>query len=117
MTRETDQEPTNGSDNGVVQPLHVDVLLDGARLLVVGGTGFVGKVWLAMLLSEFPNVDHIFMVVRERKNKDGTVRQSSKARFWEEVAPSPVFDPLRKRYPGAAFDAFIEKKLTPIPVT
>ncbi len=95
-------------------PLDLPGLLDGARLLAVGCTGFLGKVWLSMLLTNFPNIEHVWMVVRARKRKDGSVRQSSEDRFWAEVVPSPVFDPLRERYPGAAFESFIRAKLTPI---
>ena len=47
--------------------LNVRAQLDGARLLVMGGTGFLGKVWLSMLLHHFPEVAHIYLVVRQRK--------------------------------------------------
>ena len=52
-------------------PLDLPGLLDGARLLAVGCTGFLGKVWLSMLLTNFPNIEHVWMVVRARKRKDG----------------------------------------------
>ena len=51
-------------DNGVTRPLDVHTLLRGKRLLVMGGTGFLGKVWLSMVLHRFPEVDHIYLVVR-----------------------------------------------------
>jgi len=48
----------------IVDPLHdrLDLRkqLDGARLLVMGGTGFLGKVWLSMLLHHFPEFEHNF---------------------------------------------------------
>ena len=39
-------------------PLDLEGLLDGARILVMGGTGFLGKVWFSMLLHQFPLVGH-----------------------------------------------------------
>ena len=91
-------------------------LLSGSRLLVIGGTGFLGKVWLSMLLTHFPGeVEHVWMVVRPRKRRDGSVRLTSEQRFWDEVATSPVFDPIRKKFPGAAYEAFLKQKITAIP--
>jgi long-chain acyl-CoA synthetase len=95
-------------------PLDLTGLFDDARFLSVGCTGFLGKVWLCMLLTNFPNVQHVWTVVRSRRRKDGSIRQSSVDRFWSEVVTSPVFDPLREKYPGAAFESFIRSKLTPI---
>ena len=47
-----------GGHGPIVDPLHdkldVRAQFDGARLLVMGGTGFLGKVWLSMLLHHFP---------------------------------------------------------------
>ncbi len=91
-------------------------LLTGARILVMGGTGFLGKVWLSMLLDQFGDeVEHVWLVVRPRKNSDGSIRQSCEARFWAEVASSPVFDPIRARFPGAAYESFMKARITPIP--
>ena len=39
-----------------------------------------------MLLTNFPNVQHVWTVVRSRKRKDGSIRQSSEERFWAEIA-------------------------------
>ena len=71
-------------------PLDVRGLLSGARLLVMGGTGFLGKVWWGMLLDRFPDVEHIWLVCRPKKG------MTSEQRFWKEVAPSEVFEPLRQ---------------------
>jgi long-chain acyl-CoA synthetase len=89
--------------------------LTGVRLFCIGGTGFLGKVWLSLVLYHFPEVGHIYLVVRERRRADGSLRQSSEARFWADVASSPVFEPLRKRYPGEAYKAFLRQKVTPVP--
>ncbi|HNC99813.1 MAG TPA: SDR family oxidoreductase, partial [Myxococcota bacterium] len=96
-----------GSDR--LAPLQVRSFLAGSRLVVVGGTGFLGKVWLAMVLYHIEEVEHLYLMVRPRKDRNPLER------FWAEIAPSPVFDPLREKYPGLAFEAFLQQKITPIP--
>ena len=90
-------------------PLHPTQLFAGRKLVVVGGTGFLGKVWVSMLLSRFPDVGHIYLMVRPKRD------QSPEARFWADIVPSPTFDPIREAYPGAAFEAFLRAKITPMP--
>lgn len=90
-------------------PLFPSRILAGRKLCVVGGTGFLGKVWVSMLLHHFPEVGHLYLLVRPKKD------QSAEERFWAQIVTSPVFDPLRERYPGAAFEAFLREKVTPVP--
>jgi long-chain acyl-CoA synthetase len=80
----------------------------GKKLVVVGGTGFLGKVWVSMLLHRFPEVGHIYLLVRSKEE------QTPEERFWSQIATSPVFDPIREAHPGAAFEAFLREKVTPI---
>ncbi len=94
---------------GRERPLLPSKLFAGARLIVVGGTGFLGKVWVAMMLDRFPELGHMWLLVRPRPG------QSAEARFWAQIASSPVFDGLREKYPGAEFEAFIRSKITPVP--
>src|SRR5436189_2332156 len=99
----------NGATNGVAggaPPLVPSRVLAGRRLVVVGGTGFLGKVWLGMLLYRFPEIGRLYLVVRPKKE------QTAEERFWSHIASSPVFDPLRNAHPGAAFEAFLRDKLT-----
>jgi len=83
----------------------ITTAIDGARLVVVGGTGFLGKVWLAQLIHRYPNVGKIFLVVRSKKGMD------SDTRFWREVVTAGPFDSLRADMPGAAFEEFIREKI------
>jgi long-chain acyl-CoA synthetase len=98
--------PTTPHDRRrALAPLDVTATLRGKNLLVVGGTGFLGKVLVGMLLARFPDVGHIFLMVR------GKGKMSPKERFEQELWPTPCFDPLRERYPLEK----LYEKLTPIP--
>ncbi|NUP07405.1 MAG: AMP-binding protein [Polyangiaceae bacterium] len=91
-----------------VRPLEPSKLLRGARLVVVGGTGFLGKVWAGLLLHRFPEIGHLFLLVRPKKD------QTAEERFWSQVVPSPCFDPVREAHPGDAFERFMREKITPV---
>ncbi len=88
-------------------PLLLGEILAGKNLVVVGGTGFLGKVWLSLLLDRFPDIGHIYLVVRP-KGKLGVEK-----RFEEKILTSEVFHPLRKKY-ADDFASFISEKVTPI---
>ncbi len=89
-------------------PLDVRALLQDAQILIVGGTGFLGKVFLSMLLHRFPRIGRVHLVVRGKTGLD------PEARFWAEIASSQVFDPLRQAHPGTAYDGFMRDKVNPI---
>lgn len=93
--------------NGTTHHLNVSETLRGKTIFVIGGTGFLGKVWVSLLLHRFPEIGHIYLVVRPKEGRDSQVR------FFGEILPSPVFDPLREKYPGEEFHAFISSKITP----
>ncbi|MGO8996184.1 MAG: AMP-binding protein [Polyangiaceae bacterium] len=84
--------------------LDVSSLLAGSRLLVLGGTGFVGKVFWAMLLDRYPDVGQIFLLVRSGNGR------SSEGRFWSQIAKSEPLEPLRKTH-GAGFEDFLREKI------
>src|ERR1700730_643630 len=87
--------------------LDVSRTLDGARLVVLGGTGFLGKMFWSMLLDRYPNVGRVFLVVRP---KAGVTPGD---RFWNEVAVSETLSPLRQSR-GARFEEFLREKVVPI---
>lgn len=64
----------------------------GKELLVTGVTGFFGKVWVALLLQEFPQLGRLHLVVRPKARRDAWDRMQ---RLFER---SPAFRPLRARY-------------------
>jgi long-chain acyl-CoA synthetase len=74
------------------------------RIFLIGGTGFLGKVTLSMLLHRFPNIGRVYVTVRARSQEE------SETRFWNNVISAPPFDPLRDRY-GDALEGFIRDKV------
>jgi long-chain acyl-CoA synthetase len=79
-------------------------IYQGRRIFLIGGTGFVGKVTLSMLLHSFPNIGKVYVTVRARSQEE------SETRFWNNVISAPPFDPLRERY-GEALEGFIRDKV------
>ncbi|HLQ78370.1 MAG TPA: SDR family oxidoreductase, partial [Terriglobia bacterium] len=63
-------------------------------MLLLGGTGFVGKVLLAMVLDRFPELKHLVVQVRRKKNVAG------EQRFYSEVLQSPPLRPIVERLGG-----------------
>ena len=63
-------------------------------MLVLGGTGFVGKVLLAMVLDRFPELKHMVVQVRRKKNVSG------EQRFYSDVLESPPLREIVERIGG-----------------
>ncbi len=89
------------------KPLHVAGVLHGKRIVILGGTGFLGKIYWSMLLARFPNIGKIYLLVRSSRTK------TSEQRFWDEVAPSEAFQPLKDQY-GEGYHAFLREHIVPI---
>lgn len=89
-------------------PLDVTRILTGKRVLFAGATGFVGKVSLSMLLHHYGDeLAHVFVLVRKGSAKD------AKTRFFDKVATSEPFEPLRTKYGGEAESlAWLQQKVT-----
>jgi long-chain acyl-CoA synthetase len=82
-------------------------IFKGKKIFFIGGTGFVGKVTLSMLLHNFPDIAKVYATVRARDENE------SKTRFWTSIVTSRTFDPLREKY-GDGFEAFIKSKVVPV---
>src|SRR6202044_3461092 len=78
--------------------------LRGKHLMLIGVTGFIGKVWLANTLLELPDVGKIYLLVRRQKSNP------AERRFEKMVEESPVFDPLFERY-GDELPRFLREKI------
>jgi len=82
-------------------------IFNNKNIFFIGGTGFVGKVTLSMLLHNFPNVGRVYATVRARDARESEIR------FWTSIVTSPTFDPLREKY-GDGFEDFIREKVVPV---
>ncbi|MFO0741143.1 MAG: AMP-binding protein [Labilithrix sp.] len=78
-----------------------------ARLLILGGTGFLGKIFWVLLLHRYPEVGKIFMLVRKSKT------ETSEQRFWSTIATSEALEPLREVH-GDKLNDFLREKIVPI---
>src|SRR5438105_14059160 len=79
-------------------------IFNGRKIFLIGGTDFLGKLTLSMLLHRFPNVGRVYVTVRARS------KEESETRFWNNVISAPPFDPVRERY-GDAFEDFVRDKV------
>ncbi len=78
--------------------------LHGKHVMLIGVTGFIGKVWLANLLMDLPNVGRIYLLIRRQKSNP------AQRRFEKIVEESPVFDPLFEKY-GAGLAEYLQEKV------
>jgi long-chain acyl-CoA synthetase len=60
--------------------------------MLIGVTGFIGKVWLVNTLMDIPEIGRIYLLIRRQKSNPAIKR------FEKMVEESPVFDPLYNRY-------------------
>ncbi|NNE43721.1 MAG: NAD-dependent epimerase/dehydratase family protein, partial [Gemmatimonadetes bacterium] len=72
------------------EPLDVRAALAGRELFVIGGSGFIGKVWLASVLEEIPDV-RIQLLMRRRGSR------SPQKRWARILRESHVFAEMRRR--------------------
>ena len=91
--------PSNGKG-----PLSVRRALAGKHILLIGVTGFIGKVWLANTLMDLPDIGRIYLLIRRQKGNPALQR------FEKLVGDSPVFDPLFSRY-GAGLARFLSERV------
>jgi fatty acyl-CoA reductase len=85
-------------------PFSVRESLRGREILLVGATGFIGKVWLANLLAELPEIGRIYLLVR--RNRSTTALE----RFQRTMEESPVFEKLAERH-GEGFPEFLRERV------
>ena len=84
--------------------LSVRRALSGKHVMLIGVTGFIGKVWLVNTLMELPEIGRIYLLIRRQKSNPAVHR------FEKLVEESPVFDPLYARY-GASLSRFLRERV------
>ena len=84
--------------------LSVRRALSGKHVMLIGVTGFIGKVWLVNTLMELPEIERIYLLIRRQKSNPAVHR------FEKLVEESPVFDPLYARY-GASLSRFLRERV------
>jgi hypothetical protein len=85
-------------------PLRVRESLTGKHILLIGATGFIGKVWLASLLNEVPQIGRIYLLVRHNK------ASTSVERLQRVLEESPVFEALAEQH-GEKFAQFLRERI------
>ena len=84
--------------------LSVRKALAGKHVMLVGVTGFIGKVWLVNTLMDLPEIGRIYLLIRRQKSNP------ARRRFEKLVEESPVFDPLCERY-GTKLARFLSERV------
>jgi long-chain acyl-CoA synthetase len=84
--------------------LSIDESYAGKHILLTGASGFLGKVWLTIMLQRDPGVARYYIVLRRKATR--TARQ----RFERIIQTSPAFRPLHERY-GKDLAAFINERI------
>src|SRR5258706_683404 len=84
--------------------LAVRETLANRHILLVGATGFIGKVWLVDLLENVPNIGKITLLIRRNRTT------SAQRRFEKILEESPAFDTLQARH-GRQLAAFLKQKV------
>jgi alcohol-forming fatty acyl-CoA reductase len=85
-------------------PFSVRKALNGKRVLLIGVTGFIGKVWLANTLMDLREIGKLFLLIRRQKSSP------AQQRFEKMIEGSPVFDPLFEQY-GDRLGALLMEKI------
>src|SRR5260370_625521 len=87
-----------------VERLSVRENLANRHLLLIGVTGFIGKVWLVDLLENIPNIGKITLLIRRNRTT------SAQRRFEKIVEESPALD-TRQECHGRKLGAFLKEKV------
>ncbi|MGB9431007.1 MAG: SDR family oxidoreductase, partial [Candidatus Acidiferrum sp.] len=87
-----------------VAHLPVRETLAGKHLMLIGVTGFIGKVWLVDLLEKIPEISKITLLIRRNRTTSG------QRRFEKIVEESPAFDGLHEIH-GQNLAAFLKEKV------
>jgi long-chain acyl-CoA synthetase len=97
------REPVTGKPR-----LDVADIFRGKNIMLIGSTGFVGKVALSMLLHRYPDVGRVYCLVRPGAGN------TADERFYKKVATSEAFAPVRAVH-GDGFEDFLRSRIVAVP--
>jgi thioester reductase-like protein len=87
-----------------IERLAVRETLANRHILLVGVTGFIGKVWLVDLLENVSSIAKITLLIRRNRTTP------AQRRFEKIIEESPAFDTLQARH-GRQLGAFLREKV------
>jgi long-chain acyl-CoA synthetase len=85
-------------------PISVRDAFAGKHVLLTGAAGFLGKVWLALMLDRAPELRRVSVLIRSK------ALLSARERFEKILNTSPVFGPLHERF-GAQFSRYVAERV------
>lgn len=85
-----------------MKPLSIREVYGQRHILVAGGSGFVGKVWLAMVLQRIPDIGRVYLLLRGKG-------RAVDARFEKMVTESYVFKTLHDTLGESASEYFSKR--------
>lgn len=86
------------------EPLSLRATLADKNILLIGFTGFIGKVWLAKVLADLPQIGKVYLLIRRQRST------TAQRRFEKIIQESPLFEELHNRY-GEDFGHFLAAKV------
>jgi nucleoside-diphosphate-sugar epimerase len=91
-------------DSAASASLSIRRALSGRHVFLTGGSGFVGKVWLSMILAELPEIERVYVFLRPKALVPG------RQRFEKMLNTSAAFKPLHDRF-GPRLSAYLATRL------
>jgi thioester reductase-like protein len=91
-------------DSAASPSLSIRRALSGRHVFLTGGSGFVGKVWLSMILEELPEIERVYVFLRPKALVPG------RQRFEKMLNTSAAFKPLHDRL-GPRLSAYLATRL------
>jgi thioester reductase-like protein len=77
--------------------------LAGKHILLTGASGFLGKVWLGLVLHHVPQIGRVYLLVRGKG-------RGARERFEKIVGTSPAFKPLHDAH-GSRMSEFMSRRV------
>ena len=79
----------------------------GRSVLLTGGSGFLGKVWLGLVMRYLPEVERVYVLLRPKALVD------ARGRFQKMLNTSYAFEPLHKHF-GSELGRYVSDRVVPV---